>query len=202
MVAGPRRRLDPAQVRAEAEQRWGPDVGAAVADDYRRRQTRRATAWVRSRQAGFITESVTALALKKFWVENDARERLAAEYQAAAAQREQKANTWLELNDDWTTTETDQAAAVVGFEIQPPRARWLVADHRQTAIKHGPTTPPRRPPHPPGSPTHHRTMGRPLRRHSPSRMGTHPTTTPTETAGTTKTAEQQRQDRGRGGLSL
>ena len=128
--------LEPAQVRAEAEQRWGDDIGAAVlADDYRRRQTRRATVWVRSRQAGFTPESVAAVALKKFGVGNDPQERLAAEYQAAADQREQKANTWLELNDDWNTTETDQAATIAGYGIRTPRAERLVANHRQAALK-------------------------------------------------------------------
>ena len=94
-------------------QRWGPDVGAAVlADDYRHRQIRRATVWVRSQPAGYTPESV-----------------------AAAAHRTRKAVTWLKQNDDWNTTETDQAdTAAERFGLVPPYAESLVVEHRFAAI--------------------------------------------------------------------
>ena len=184
-----------AQVRAEAEQRWGDDVGAAVlADDYQRRQTRRATAWVRSRQAGFPPELVATEALKRFRVGNDPQGRLAAEYQAVAEQRTQKASAWLGLNDDWDTTETDQAATIAGFGLRPRYAEWLVANHRLAAIKAwvNNNLADDLPTHQAHQRITEQWGTRPLRRPGPSRMGTHPTRTPTGTAGTAATRPRQR----------
>ena len=117
-------------------QRWGPDVGAAVlADDYRHRQIRRATVWVRSQPAGYTPESVAAAARRRFEVGNHPREKLAAAYQTAAAHRTRKAVTWLKQNDDWNTTETDQAdTAAERFGLVPPYAESLVVEHRFAAI--------------------------------------------------------------------
>lgn len=127
--------LKPDQVRAEAEQRWGPHIDAdALADDYRHAQIRKATAWVRSLQTGAEPEQVAAEARKRFGIGDHPDQQLTTAYLAAAAQRSRNATTWLEQNDNWNTAETDQAAAIAGFGLEPRHAQWLVAKHRHTRL--------------------------------------------------------------------
>ena len=127
--------LTHAQVRAEAGQRWGPDVNAAeVVAAYRDSQIERATTWVRSQPAGLPPEAVQAAALNRYGVGNDPQGQLQDAYRTAAAQRIGHAANWLGLNDDWNIAEDDVAAAITQFGIRPRYAQRLVATHRDAAL--------------------------------------------------------------------